>query len=223
MFNLDNAIAEWRRQMSVGGIENPEALDELESHLRDDVEHRARAGETEETAFQSAIRNIGRTDVLKGEFAKIAMHGRFKQALLILAGVPNPQLATTMNTTHPNLEPRWATYVKGGAFLTPAFLLWIFSMVFIFPKLQQLSRDAGAAIPGFLHLLFFIQQHAVLACSAIALTLAALEWRSRTWPRYRRATVGVTVFVLNATVLVAITMMVILAILVAPALAQQVK
>ena len=44
MFNLDQAIVEWRRQMAAGGIRSPEVLDELESHLRDDVEQQMRLG-----------------------------------------------------------------------------------------------------------------------------------------------------------------------------------
>ena len=37
MFNLDQSITEWRRQMLAAGIKTPALLDELESHLRDDV------------------------------------------------------------------------------------------------------------------------------------------------------------------------------------------
>jgi len=37
MFDLDQAISEWRRQMAAGGIKLPDALDELESHLREEV------------------------------------------------------------------------------------------------------------------------------------------------------------------------------------------
>jgi hypothetical protein len=37
MFNLDQAIEQWRRQLAVSGIRSLETLDELESHLREDV------------------------------------------------------------------------------------------------------------------------------------------------------------------------------------------
>ena len=40
MFDLEQAILEWRRQMTAGGIKAPEVLDELESHLHDDVDSR---------------------------------------------------------------------------------------------------------------------------------------------------------------------------------------
>ena len=38
MFNLEKAIADWRRQMTKGGIRAGEVLDELESHLREDID-----------------------------------------------------------------------------------------------------------------------------------------------------------------------------------------
>jgi len=45
-----------------------------------------------------------------------------------------------------------------------------------------------------------------------------LEWCSSQWPRYRRATIGIGAFLLNATVLISITTMVISALIAAPAL-----
>ena len=65
MFNLDKAIAEWRRQMAAGGIKTPEVLDELESHLRDDVEQQMRSGVTAQQAFEAAVQRIGQASALK--------------------------------------------------------------------------------------------------------------------------------------------------------------
>jgi len=44
MFNLEQSIAEWRRQMLAAGVKNPNVLDELEIHLREDVEKQMREG-----------------------------------------------------------------------------------------------------------------------------------------------------------------------------------
>ncbi|HEX4265160.1 MAG TPA: hypothetical protein VH597_12540 [Verrucomicrobiae bacterium] len=44
VFNLDPAITEWRRKMAAGGIKSPAVVDELESHLHEDVEQQMRAG-----------------------------------------------------------------------------------------------------------------------------------------------------------------------------------
>ena len=69
MRDLEERIAEWRRQMSAGGIKTPALLDELESHLRDDVEQQVRLGSGVQQAFGAAVRRIGQASELKIEFA----------------------------------------------------------------------------------------------------------------------------------------------------------
>jgi hypothetical protein len=39
MFNLEQEIAVWRQKMAAGGLKPMEVLDELESHLREEIEH----------------------------------------------------------------------------------------------------------------------------------------------------------------------------------------
>jgi hypothetical protein len=73
MFNLEQSIGEWRRQMVAGGIKSPEVLDELESHLREDVEQRVRSGANAARAFAEAIGQIGPVDKLKLEFGKVSL------------------------------------------------------------------------------------------------------------------------------------------------------
>ena len=70
MFNLEQAIADWGRQMMAAGIDTPEALKELESHLRDEVEHQIRSGLSSEQAFHSAVQQLGSANALKAEFTK---------------------------------------------------------------------------------------------------------------------------------------------------------
>jgi len=78
MFNLNQAIAEWRQRIVMAGISTPEVLDELESHLREEVEQQIRLGSSEERAFEIALQRMGRTDALQTEFQKI---GRVASAL----------------------------------------------------------------------------------------------------------------------------------------------
>jgi hypothetical protein len=70
MFDLDQAIAEWRRRMLAAGIKTPVPLDELVSHLRDDIEQRRELGLSEEEGFERAIQEIGQAPALQREFAK---------------------------------------------------------------------------------------------------------------------------------------------------------
>lgn len=72
MFNLDQAITEWRRRMLAAGIKTPAPMNELEGHLRDDVEQQVRSGLTEEQAFAVAIKQLGPAHALKPEFKKVS-------------------------------------------------------------------------------------------------------------------------------------------------------
>jgi len=71
MFNLKKAIAEWREEMAVRGVRNAEVINELESHLRDDIQQQIQAGLTPQQAFETAVERIGGAQAIKSEFAKI--------------------------------------------------------------------------------------------------------------------------------------------------------
>jgi hypothetical protein len=71
MFNLEQAIAEWRQQMLAAKIKAPVPMDELEGHLRDDVERQMRSGVSGEEAFANSIQTMGEASALKQEFKKI--------------------------------------------------------------------------------------------------------------------------------------------------------
>jgi hypothetical protein len=77
MFNLEQAIAEWRRQMVATGIKTPVPLDELESHLREEIENQIRNGAGAESAFTIAAQKIGHAKMIEAEFQK---NGRLKEA-----------------------------------------------------------------------------------------------------------------------------------------------
>ena len=70
MFNLEHSIAEWRQQMLTAGLQTPVTLEELESHLRDEIGQLVKSGVNETEAFNSAVQNIGQTGELKTEFAR---------------------------------------------------------------------------------------------------------------------------------------------------------
>src|SRR5260370_22002028 len=71
MADLDEKIAEWRRQMLAAGIKSPVPLNELESHLRDDVDQQMRSGLAEQLALGIALQRIGQANALKTEFEKV--------------------------------------------------------------------------------------------------------------------------------------------------------
>jgi hypothetical protein len=70
MFNLEHAISDWRRQMLAFGLKSPELLNELENHLREEIEQQMRAGLEAQQAFANAAGRLGQASALKAEFAK---------------------------------------------------------------------------------------------------------------------------------------------------------
>jgi hypothetical protein len=71
MFNLEQSIAEWRKQMLAAGIKTPAPLEELESHLREEIERQIKAGINGRSAFETAVQQIGAAGGIKAEFGKI--------------------------------------------------------------------------------------------------------------------------------------------------------
>jgi hypothetical protein len=71
MFNLEQEISEWRRQMLAGGIKPPMTLDELENHLREDIRAHLSAGKPEAQSFELAVWRLGTPGPLRTEFNKL--------------------------------------------------------------------------------------------------------------------------------------------------------
>jgi hypothetical protein len=86
MFDLEQAITDWRQQMLAAGIKTPVPLEELESHLREDVEQQMRSGLSAQQAFGIATKEIGQAPELKREFKKIGIPMEI-QKIIKLAGV----------------------------------------------------------------------------------------------------------------------------------------
>jgi hypothetical protein len=105
MFNLEISISEWRSNMVFVGVMNPDIVDELESHLREDWVRRVELGESEEQAFNNAVQIIGGASSIKDEFAKVgdkkwAWLKRFNE---FVTGAFNP--VPSLNTFTP--AARW--------------------------------------------------------------------------------------------------------------------
>jgi hypothetical protein len=81
MFDLEQAIAEWRKQMLAAGIRTPVPLEELEIHLREEIAEQKKSGIREPKAFESAVQRIGRTDEIQAEFQKTEAEARHKRLL----------------------------------------------------------------------------------------------------------------------------------------------
>jgi len=70
MPDLEKLVADWRRQMLAAGIRTPVPLEELESHLRDDIERQIQSGTNPQQALENSVQRIGSCKALKTEFLK---------------------------------------------------------------------------------------------------------------------------------------------------------
>jgi hypothetical protein len=71
MAALEEQIQAWRQQMLAAGIKAPVPLDELESHLREDIERQTLSGVGAQQAFEAAVQKVGASGMLNTEFKKI--------------------------------------------------------------------------------------------------------------------------------------------------------
>jgi len=126
MFNLEQDIQAWRRQMSTNGRVSAETLEELESHLRDDIECQMRAGKEPKEAFEAAIARLGNLEVLEKEFAKTKKHG-----------------------THPSMKFLKVCYLTSSA-LALAICAWSLGVF----ELSAGTRIAGLCFLGALAIYF---------------------------------------------------------------------
>jgi hypothetical protein len=72
MFDLEKRIGEWRASMMTSLPSDSDALDELESHLREQLHRLALEGMNAEAAWQLALERLGPSRQLGAEFAKNA-------------------------------------------------------------------------------------------------------------------------------------------------------
>jgi ABC-type transport system involved in cytochrome c biogenesis permease subunit len=161
MFNLEQAIAEWRRQMLAAGIKSPVPLEELESHLRQDFAALVLAGKPEPEAFQLAAARLGSPASMRIEFDKIK-GGQIRSVkigwLLWLAAVIVTAALLARGLIAGRMNPLMFAHVLamtagyGAAFLTGIF--GICSVCWrLFDRLSQVRQQSlGRTVYLFSHL-----------------------------------------------------------------------
>lgn len=87
MFNLEQSITAWRKQMLAAGIKTPVPMDELESHLRDEIEEQVKLRLSPEQAFRKGILKFGNACTLKNEFEKNNQTKLMKKIIFISLGI----------------------------------------------------------------------------------------------------------------------------------------
>src|ERR1041385_5291042 len=118
------------------------------------------------------------------------------------------------------------TYLTWTLFVFPSVALWLLAGIFVVPKLQQISADAGLPddrslwplLHSVIQLNLFATRNLLPLLVVGLVILASLEWRSVLWPRYRSVVCGSVAFLLNAVVLISLFLMMIGFAVAAPAL-----
>jgi putative ABC transport system permease protein len=71
VFELEKAIASWRKRMEADPALEPGQIAEVESHLRDKVDDLTARGRTPEQAFEEAVRALGEAGLIGSQFFKV--------------------------------------------------------------------------------------------------------------------------------------------------------
>jgi len=135
MFNLEQSIEEWRAQMFAAGVKTPVPLEELEIHLRDEVEQHVKSGLAVQRAFEISVPHVGSPELLNNEFKKCEKP-LMKQPLkigLVVAGI----FAGAALTVPGDIQLRDELVVANGR-----LGLYLLGWVLIVWSLQQGLRQA---------------------------------------------------------------------------------
>jgi hypothetical protein len=126
MFNLEPSIANWRRQMLAAGINTPVPLEELESHLRDEIARQTESGLSEAEAFQSAVQEIGSAHTVRNEFEKVEATEaarRWKEGQIRLGAILGSLQLIVIGDVLFNSDMTFGQRISGLTAMATSFLL----------------------------------------------------------------------------------------------------
>ena len=86
LFDLNKEIADWKSSVSRQRACSRDELNELESHLREEIDVLIGRGVTESEAFAEAVARMGAAEEISGEFAKdgrLIMKNSFGLGLIV--------------------------------------------------------------------------------------------------------------------------------------------
>ncbi len=151
MFNVDEHIQQWRRELNNAEVCHSSDLEELEIHLRDEMEGLGDKGLSDQEAFIVASRRLGDRANLVCEFAKVNTHTIFLKRLLwvcigVLASLLIPKIA--------------ATFTQGVALGALKLGMTQSGLYILIPSLQIITL-----MIGILAIVYFIKQFSDYATS----------------------------------------------------------
>lgn len=128
MFNFETAITEWREQMRAAGIKTAVPLEELELHLREDIDRLMQSGLNVEKAFEISVRQLGQPQALKTEFRKNGtVTGKISGVLVMAACVV---MILRVLYVHYHTVPAWKHDQIGWILFSISMFFWAANSVF---------------------------------------------------------------------------------------------
>jgi hypothetical protein len=134
MFDLEKSIADWRLQMRVAGLKTAVPLEELELHLREDIDRLIESGLGEKAAFELATRQLGQPQILKSEFKKNGTAAGKKLGIFALAACVLMILHVLYVHGHTGLV--WVLFPATGV----AVLSWVANTAFFNFSLEEVRE-----------------------------------------------------------------------------------
>jgi len=95
---LEERIGQWRDYLQKRPAVRTADIDELEDHLRSQIEALRQAGLDEDEAFLVAVKRLGDLDAISREFA-IEYSERLWKQLVVISGSPTSPLSSQRDTT----------------------------------------------------------------------------------------------------------------------------
>ncbi len=95
--------------MLAAGIQAPAPLEELEIHLREEIERQMKSGSDERRAFEIAAQQIGHASALENEFKRtgikaICISQKFTNSVLVISGVSSLAILSVLFLRPPAID-----------------------------------------------------------------------------------------------------------------------
>ncbi|MFI5382211.1 MAG: cytochrome c biogenesis protein CcsA [Tepidisphaerales bacterium] len=184
MFKLEEQIHLWRKTLVEVVGDQPEVVDELESHLREEVERLLQSGASPEQAWTIAVGRLGEPADLAQEFAKLRrpswLPARVAYGAMIAGGL---LLAWFMvaKLGHGTFQPLLTMHIYcvtagyAGGFTVGTLAAWAILSRALFgwdAQRDEALRSASSRLAGL---------SAVLTCTGVVLGAC---WARQNWGRY---------------------------------------
>jgi len=156
MFELKEAIENWKQKLSCSNSFTTNDIEELESHLLDEIDALKEKDLSEEEAFFVATSRLGSVDLLSSEFIKVNNKTMFFNKIVLLLGgyvvisfiqnlISIISMLITQTLVISNMDPAIGNVIDSSFNSNLSFgISFIFSVIFLFillnGRLQLLTK-----------------------------------------------------------------------------------